>query len=171
MRIAAFLAVSCLLPFSAPATTVTHKKRHSVKTATTSAKHGKTAARRGKKSRTKAAQSWRVRQLAPTPDRYRDIQGALATRGYLKGAPTGVWDAESAEALRRFQHDQSLEPSGKVNSLSLIALGLGAKHGSAVVPPGAPRQVDRGNPLAPPNPAAPVVAPQPSTPTPPPPDR
>jgi len=135
LRIAAFLAVSCLLPFGAPAKTVTHKKRHGVKTATTSAKHGNTTARRGKRAHTKAAQSWRSRQLAPTPERYRDIQGALASKGYLKAAPTGVWDAESADALRRFQHDQSLEPSGKVNSLSLIALGLGAKHTSAVVPP------------------------------------
>jgi peptidoglycan hydrolase-like protein with peptidoglycan-binding domain len=137
LRIAAFLAVSCLLPFGAPATTVTHKKRHSVKTPPTSVKHGKTTARRGKKAHTKAIQSWRSRQLAPTPERYRDIQGALALKGYLKAAPTGVWDAESADALKRFQHDQSLEPSGKVNSLSLIALGLGAKHGSAVVPPSA----------------------------------
>ena len=165
MRIAAFLAVSCLLPFGAPAKTVTHKKRPGVKTAATStAKHGKTTARRGKKPRTKAAQSWRSRQLAPTPERYRDIQGALASRGYLKTSPTGVWDAESADALKRFQHDQSLDPSGKVNSLSLIALGLGAKHGSTVLPPGPSRQLS--------SPAAPVVAPQPPTNlTPQPPDR
>ena len=136
MRIAAFLAVFYLLPFGAPAT-VTHKKRHSVKNPPTSIKRGKTTARRGKKAHTKAIQSWRSRQLAPTPERYRDIQGALASKGYLKAAPTGVWDAESADALKRFQHDQSLEPSGKVNSLSLIALGLGAKHGTAVLPPAA----------------------------------
>lgn len=139
MRIAACLAVFCLLPFGAPAKTVTRKKRHGVKPAATSSKHGKTTARRGKKARTKAAQSWRSRQLAPTPERYRDIQGALASKGYLKSQPTGVWDTESADALRRFQHDQSLEPSGKVNSLSLIALGLGAKHGSAAVPSTVPQ--------------------------------
>ena len=100
-----------------------------------SSKHGKTTAKRGKKGGTKA--SWRSRQLAPTPDRYKDIQSALATRGYLNQAPNGVWDAPSADALRRFQQDQSLEPSGKLNSLSLIALGLGAKRGAVVVPPGA----------------------------------
>ena len=32
------------------------------------------------------------------------------------------------EALKRFQDDQSLKASGRINSLSLIALGLGAKH-------------------------------------------
>jgi len=97
-----------------------------------SGKSGKTTARRGKKGSSKAA--WRSRQLAPTPDRYKDIQSALATRGYLQQAPTGVWDAPSADALRRFQQDQNLEPSGKLNSLSLIALGLGAKRGTPVVP-------------------------------------
>src|SRR5690242_6288531 len=35
-------------------------------------KSGKTTARRGKKGSSKAA--WRSRQLAPTPDRYKDIQ-------------------------------------------------------------------------------------------------
>lgn len=101
-----------------------------------SSKHGKTTAKRGgKKSSSKAA--WRSRQLAPTPDRYKDIQSALATRGYLKQAPTGAWDAASADALRHFQQDQNLEPSGKLNSLSLIALGLGAKRGDPAMPAGA----------------------------------
>ncbi len=97
-----------------------------------SAKGGKATAKRGKKGSSKAA--WRSRQLAPTPDRYKDIQSALATRGYLKQEPNGVWDAPSADALRRFQQDQNLEPSGKLNSLSLIALGLGAKRGAPVAP-------------------------------------
>jgi hypothetical protein len=32
------------------------------------------------------------------------------------------------DALKRFQDEQKLESSGKLNSLSLIALGLGPKH-------------------------------------------
>jgi peptidoglycan hydrolase-like protein with peptidoglycan-binding domain len=66
--------------------------------------------------------------MAPTPDRYKEIQDALAKKGYLHGDATGAWDQESADALRRFQQDQNLQPSGKLNSLSLIALGLGPKH-------------------------------------------
>jgi hypothetical protein len=54
-----------------------------------SSKHGKTTAKRSKKGSSKAA-AWRSRQLAPTPDRYKDIQSALVTRGYLKQAPNGV---------------------------------------------------------------------------------
>ena len=71
------------------------------------------------------AASWRNRQLAPTSDRYREIQQALASKGYLKSTPNGAWDGESQEALKRFQADQHLDQTGKLNSLSLIALGLG----------------------------------------------
>ena len=80
-------------------------------------------------------QSWRSRQQAPTPDRYKQIQEALAAKGYLKASPSGVWNGESTDALRRFQADQKLEPSGKLNSLSLIALGLGPRRDTASVPP------------------------------------
>ena len=72
---------------------------------------------------------WRPRQLAPSPDRYKEIQGALASRGYLPSEQAnGLWDQNSVDALKRFQADQKLESSGRINSLSLIALGLGPKH-------------------------------------------
>lgn len=68
-------------------------------------------------------------QAAPTSDRYREIQQALVDKGYLKAEPTGVWDADTQDAMRRFQADQKLDQTGKINSLSLISLGLGPKHG------------------------------------------
>lgn len=71
-----------------------------------------------------------VRQAAPSADRYREIQQALADKGYLKSTPNGVWDAESTDALKRFQTDQNLTADGKIGSLSLIALGLGPKRES-----------------------------------------
>jgi hypothetical protein len=85
----------------------------------------------------------------------------------LKASPSGVWDAQSTEALRHFQQDQNLEPSGKVNSLSLIALGLGAKHGSAAAPSNtAPAPMPRvpGVQIPPPgqNPGQSVVPPTPA---------
>jgi peptidoglycan hydrolase-like protein with peptidoglycan-binding domain len=73
----------------------------------------------------------RSRQLAPTKERYQQIQQALASKGYFSGEPTGVWGSDSTEALKRFQSDQSLTPDGKLGSLSLIALGLGPKRLSA----------------------------------------
>lgn len=81
-----------------------------------------------KKGKAAPRVSARSSQQAPTADRYREIQQALASKGYFKGEPNGAWGLESADALKRFQSDQSLMPDGKINSLSLIALGLGPKR-------------------------------------------
>lgn len=127
-------------------TSATHARKHSAAASKTTA--GKTSAasgskatraaaagRKGKKSRGVA----RSYQQAPSPDRYREIQQALASKGYFHGEPNGEWGPESADALKRFQTDQSLMPDGKINSLSLIALGLGPKRLTAAksdaVPP------------------------------------
>lgn len=67
-------------------------------------------------------------QQNPTPDRFSEIQQALASRGYLQSSPSGTWDAATVEALKRFQEEQNLPPTGKITSLSLIALGLGPKR-------------------------------------------
>jgi peptidoglycan hydrolase-like protein with peptidoglycan-binding domain len=82
------------------------------------------------------ATTWRNRQLAPTPERYRQIQEALAAKGYLPPEnANGAWNQTSVEALKRFQAEQKLESTGKINSLSLIALGLGPKHDASVKAP------------------------------------
>jgi murein L,D-transpeptidase YcbB/YkuD len=67
-------------------------------------------------------------QLQPTPERYKEIQDALASRGYFNGSPDGTWGPKSVDALKRFQRDQNLTDDGKIGSLSLIALGLGPKR-------------------------------------------
>jgi hypothetical protein len=84
----------------------------------------------------KSATTWRNRQLAPSAERYREIQSALVARGYLSPEQaTGTWNQTSIDALKRFQAEQNLESSGKINSLSLIALGLGPKRETSTVPP------------------------------------
>ena len=93
------------------------------KTAAVSAPR-RTATRRKGRSAT-ARSSAHPRQLAPTPERYKEIQQALAAKGYLKAEPNGVWDGQSVEALRQFQIDSKLSPTGKISSASLISLGLG----------------------------------------------
>lgn len=86
----------------------------------------KTTAKKVKKA---PAQPSRKGQTSPAPDRYREIQEALAAKGYLPvEQASGQWNDASAGALKRFQADQNLDATGKVNSLSLIALGLGPKH-------------------------------------------
>lgn len=64
-------------------------------------------------------------QTRPTPERYKQIEQALAARGYLTEEPTGKWGPASVEALRSFQSDNQLPPTGKLDALSLIQLGLG----------------------------------------------
>jgi peptidoglycan hydrolase-like protein with peptidoglycan-binding domain len=108
-------------------------KATSAKTSTTrkgaSASSKKSPARR-------PAVTWRNRQTVPSPDRYREIQSALAARGFLSPEEaTGNWNASSSDALKRFQQEQNLEATGKVNSLSLIALGLGPKREAVVAVP------------------------------------
>ncbi len=116
----------------------TASKKATAKAKTTTSKKSTRTARGGKKStRSKqvlARQTWRNRQMKPEADRYREIQRALIGKGYLQGAPTGSWDQSSTEALKRFQADQNLDATGKIDSLSLIALGLGPKYSSAASP-------------------------------------
>ena len=136
----ALAALSSLVPLGAATGTKKTKassseKRPSHAAASSAAgkkTKGTTTASKGKSSkgrRAVAAQSATApRQSAPSQERYREIQQALAERGYYDGAVDGVWNNSSVEALRRFQLDQNLEPDGKLGALSLIALGLGPKR-------------------------------------------
>ena len=82
---------------------------------------------------------------SPSADRYREIQQALADKGYYTAEVTGSWDAASIESLNRFKTDQKLRADGKLCSLSLIALGLGPKYEAINVEqlPAAPISADR----------------------------
>jgi len=77
------------------------------------------------KSKKKTVVVRRVVQQQPTAERYKEIQQALAEKGYFRGPVDGVWGADSTDALKRLQREQNLEEDGKIGSLSLIALGLG----------------------------------------------
>ena len=101
----------------------------------TSAGTTKRSAKKGSLPRTPV----RARQITPTPDRYREIQQALVTKGYLKQEPNGTWGTESSDALRQFQTENKLSPTGKLSSQTLIGLGLGPKFSDTpVVPPPVP---------------------------------
>ena len=119
----------------AATTTPAASKKKATKKASSTNKPISTAKKSTAKRRKPAVASWRNTQKAPTSDRYKEIQQALASKGYLEsGSPSGVWDNSSVEALKKFQADQSLEPSGKLDSVSLIALGLGPKHDQPPTP-------------------------------------
>lgn len=118
----------------------TQKKAPAKKSSSTAAPKKKPTASRTAASKKGAPKrpvtTWRNRQVVPTPDRYREIQAALVSRGFLSGEEaTGTWNQASQDALKKFQSEQNIESTGKINSLSLIALGLGPKRDPAPVTP------------------------------------
>jgi hypothetical protein len=128
-----------LVVFSFPSdAATTHKPKHKAHAAQAPKS---TKAVKGRSSKSKASR--RSSQQAPTPDRYKEIQQALGTKGYLHSEPSGQWDAGSADALKRFQADQNLTPDGKISSLSLIALGLGPRRLTAQSHPAAPAELPK----------------------------
>ncbi len=85
-----------LLAWNADGATPTKKKASkSKKRSTTVSSSSKTGKRKAPAK--KSATTWRNRQLAPSTDRYREIQTALAGKGYLKPEDaTGSWNSTSA---------------------------------------------------------------------------
>ena len=65
-------------------------------------------------------------QKAPTADRISEIQTALAQHGYYQGDPNGKWDSNTVSAMQKFQSASGLDPTGKLDALSLQKLGLGS---------------------------------------------
>jgi peptidoglycan hydrolase-like protein with peptidoglycan-binding domain len=109
----------------------TTKKKKSTIAAKVSAKAApKTALKTGAVAAKSKRAPVAVHRAPPQPsvERYKEIQQALASRGYFQGEPDGNWGAASIAGLKRFQHDQNLVEDGKIGSLSLIALGLGPKR-------------------------------------------
>ena len=148
MRTLVLFAALLTLPSTQLPAQNTAKKAASKKGAKKSAKKTPApkpgASSQKKKSAKKTSGKKRTRrpvrstQQAPTPERYKQIQQALADRGYLQGTPTGTWGPEAVDSLKRFQQDQNLNPTGKIDSLSLIALGLGPKRANATPPKAQP---------------------------------
>lgn len=90
-----------------------------------------------KRSRSKKHDtSWRRGQKGPTPDRVVEIQEALARQGAYTGQPNGKWDAQTIEAMRRFQSSRSLNPTGKLDAPTLQKLGLGSDIAGIAPPQG-----------------------------------
>jgi peptidoglycan hydrolase-like protein with peptidoglycan-binding domain len=143
MKVNLIVAAVTIFALAGQAGAATKKKKAIHRTtagshsATTSKRPSSTSLKSGsnrKRGRARSAAVTRrgVRQLAPTADRYKEIQKALADRGYLKTEPNGVWDSNSQAAMRAFQSDQKLDPSGKITAPSLINLGLGPERDETV---------------------------------------
>jgi len=122
---------------------------------TSSAATSTTAAKKKKSSKKHHASKREPTQKAPTPQRISEIQSALAHGGYYQGAPNGKWDSNTVAAMQKFQSENGLSSSGKIDAPSLQKLGLGS--GTA--------GVDAPKPAAPPSSAATTssAAPPPTT--------
>src|SRR5882724_8180591 len=53
-------------------------------------------------------------QMTPTSDRITEIQQALAKDGSYSAAPSGKWDDNTVDAMKKFQTTHALNPSGKL---------------------------------------------------------
>lgn len=84
-----------------------------------------------RKTRAKPRPSY---QQHPDPARYKEIQQALADKGYFKGEVNGEWRDDSIDAMKRFQADNKLPDDGKISAPTLTGLGLGPKHESTAAP-------------------------------------
>lgn len=65
-------------------------------------------------------------QLAPAPDRIKEIQTALQKDGSYQGEPTGKWDQATSDAMRKYQDKNGFPATGKIDAQSLNKLGLGS---------------------------------------------
>jgi|SRR5215468_589287 len=106
-----------------------------------SATRGASSSRAGR--RTSGRSRRQPGQKAPTSDRVTEIQAALAKDGSFAGMPNGKWDDETAAALRRFQAAHGLNPTGKLDALSLQKLGLGSQTAGVAAPTPPPGAVSR----------------------------
>jgi len=82
-------------------------------------------------------------QKAPTSDRINEIQAALAKDGSFSGSPTGKWDDDTVAAMRKFQATHGLNPTGKLDALSLQKLGLGSQTAGVAAPTPPPGATSR----------------------------
>lgn len=86
-----------------------------------------------KKSRVRRTRKERG-QTAPTPQRISEIQQALAKDGSFAGSPNGKWDDSTVEAMKKFQAGHGLNPSGKLDAMTLQRLGMGSQTAGVAAP-------------------------------------
>jgi hypothetical protein len=95
---------------------------------------GKSTSGKSGKHSSKSSSSHAPGQKAPTPERITEIQQALAKNGALSAEPSGKWDDSTVEGMRKFQAAHGLNPSGKLDALTLRQLGLGSATAGLAAP-------------------------------------
>ena len=125
-----------------PAKGPSAKKTANGSTTKSSARSGaSTASRAGKKTTGRSRRQ--PGQKTPTTDRVSEIQAALAKDGSFQGMPNGKWDNDTAQAMRKFQSAHGLNPTGRLDALTLQKLGLGSQTAGVAAPTPPPGAVSR----------------------------
>ena len=106
------------------------------KSKTTSSKSHTTTKKTSRKKKNKG-------QMAPTSERITEIQQALAKDGSYSAAPTGKWDDNTVDAMKKFQTTNALNPSGKLDARTLEKLGLGSTTAGVAEPVAPPNSTSR----------------------------
>jgi hypothetical protein len=131
----ASLALTCSLSANASSSSAAPALNPQQSSASAPAATAKSSATSTKKKKTKHHSSKREpTQKAPTPDRISEIQSALARGGYYQGQPNGKWDSNTVAALQKFQSDNGMNASGKLDAPSLQKLGLGSSTAGVDAP-------------------------------------
>jgi len=119
MRLGPFvLLLSLIFGSTAPAVALTHSHR------------GPTSPRSGKHTPRPRLQG----QRTIDDERATQIQSALVRSGYLTGAPSGHWDAETQAAMEKLQADNGWQTKLVPDSRAIIKLGLGPSTASGNSP-------------------------------------
>jgi peptidoglycan hydrolase-like protein with peptidoglycan-binding domain len=82
-------------------------------------------------------------QMTPAPERISEIQEALAKNGSFSNSPNGKWDDSTVDAMKKFQGAHGLNPSGKLDALTLEKLGLGSTTAGIAEPVAPPNSSSR----------------------------
>lgn len=107
----------------APATASAKKRHHASKR---SVEHSKSSRTKGRGRHSRTSRNWRYHgQQKVDSQRTQEIQDALVRSHYLEGEPSGVWDARTEAALRRYQASNGWQSKVVPDSRALIKLGLG----------------------------------------------
>ncbi len=94
------------------------------------AEEKKKATGKGKKTAGAKAPAPRRKSAGQTADTIKRAQEALAVAGYHLGEPDGKPGPSTTAAVKKFQGDRHLPVTGKLDAITLAALGIGKSDGS-----------------------------------------
>jgi hypothetical protein len=134
MRLASLILLPLLCATAASADTptkhakATHSTHASLKHTSTHASTHATAHGHSKSAAHVKSAASKPSHAPMDTERATAIQTALIKAGYLSGAPTGKWDADSMAAMQKLQADNGWQTKIVPDSRALIQLGLGPQQ-------------------------------------------